>query len=54
MIHGRDAPVIVPRLGVAAGADVEAAVGRHHLEHRLQVGQVVLVALGALEQRVAV
>ena len=49
-----DAPVVVAVLGVAARADVEAAGALDHLEHRLHVAQVVLVALRALEQRIAV
>ena len=49
---GRDAPVVVAVLGVAAGADVEAAGLLHHLEVRLHVGEIVFVALGALEQRI--
>ncbi len=49
---GSDAPVVVAVLGVAARADVEPARLLHHLEVRLHVIEVVLVALGALEQRV--
>ena len=49
---GRDAPVVVAVLGVAARADIEPARLLHDLEIRLHVGEVVLIALGALEQRV--
>ena len=48
----RDAPVVVAVLGIAAGADVQAARALHHLEVRLHVRHIVFVALGALEQRV--
>ncbi len=49
---GRDAPVVVAVLGVAPRADIEPAGLLHDLEIRLHVGEVVFVALGALEQRV--
>ena len=49
-----DAPVVFAFFGVAPGADVEAAGALDHFEHRLHVAHVVLVALRALEQRVAV
>ena len=49
-----DAPVVVAVLGVAPRADVEPAGALDHLEHRLHVAHVVLVALRALEQRIAV
>src|SRR5262252_3706839 len=49
---GRDAPVVIAVLGVAPGADIEPAGLLHHLEIRLHVGEVVFVALGALEQRI--
>ncbi len=50
----RDAPVVLTLFGIAARADEQAAIGRHHLEHRLQVFLVVLVSLGTLEQRVGI
>src|SRR5437868_4448146 len=50
---GRDPPVVVAVLGVPACADVEPAVCLRDLEERAQVVQVVLVALRALEERVA-
>ena len=49
-----DAPVVVAVLGVPARADVEPAGALDDLEHRLHVAHVVGVALGALEQRIAV
>ena len=49
---GRDAPVVVAVLGVAPRADIEPARLLHDLEIRLHVGEVVFVALGALEQRI--
>ena len=48
----RDAPVVVAVLGVAARADEEPARLLHDLEIGLHVGEIVLIALGALEQRV--
>src|SRR5262249_45705524 len=48
----RDAPVVVVVLGIAAGADVEAAGTLDHLEYGARVAEIVLIALGALEQRV--
>src|SRR5262249_62075904 len=47
---GGDAPIVVAVLGVAPGADIEPARLLHDLEIGLHVGEVVLVALGALEQ----
>ena len=52
MTYGRDPPVVLVVLGVATGADEQAAVGLGDLEERPQVVQVVLVSLRALEQRV--
>ncbi len=49
---GRDAPIVIAVLGVAPGADIEPARLLHDLEIRLHVGEVVFVALGALEQRI--
>ena len=50
----RDAPVVVAVLGVASRADVQAALALDHLEHRLLVLEVVLVALRALEKRIRI
>src|SRR5439155_26325570 len=47
---GCDAPVIIAVLGVAPGADIKATRLLHDLEIGLRVGEVVSVALGALEQ----
>ena len=49
-----DAPVVVAVLGIAAGADIETACAFDDFEHRLRVVEIVLVALGALEQRIGV
>src|SRR6516225_5436069 len=49
---GRDTPVVIAVLGVTPGADIKPARLLDHLEIRLHVGEVVFVALGALEQRI--
>ena len=49
---GRDAPVVVAVLGIAPGADIEPARLLHDLEIGLHVVEVVLIAPGALEQRI--
>jgi hypothetical protein len=48
----RDPPVVGVGLGVAPGAHEQTALGVGDLEERAEVREVVLVALGALEQRV--
>ena len=45
----RNTPIIIAVLGVAPGADIEPARLLHDLEIRLNVGEIVFVALGALE-----
>src|SRR5215468_364643 len=45
-----DAPVVPVVLGIAPGSDKESARTLDHLEYRPRVGEVVLIALGALEQ----
>ena len=49
-----DPPVVVAVLGIAAGADEQAARALDHLEHRPRVAEIVAVALGALEQRIGI
>ena len=49
-----DPPIIMSGLGVAARADIEAAGALDDLEIGLRVGEIVLVALGALEQRIGI
>src|SRR3981081_201083 len=48
----RGPPAIIAVLGVAAGADIESARLLHDFEIGLHVGEIVLIAPGALEQRV--
>ena len=48
----RDAPIIVAVLGIASSADEEPSRLLDHLEIWLHVGEIVLIAPGALEQRV--
>ena len=50
----RDAPVVVAAFRVPARADVQPAGAFDYLEHRPRIGQVVLVAPGALEQRIRI
>ncbi len=47
-----DAPVVVAILGIAPRTDVKTAGTLDHLEHRLRIAEVVLIAFGALEQRI--
>src|SRR6266478_5154378 len=48
----RNAPIVIAVLGVAPGADIESAWLLHDLKIGLNVGEVVFIALGALEQRI--
>src|SRR5260221_10541709 len=49
-----DAPVIPVVLAIAPRPDKEAARALDHFEYRPRIGEVVLIALGALEQRAGV
>ena len=48
-----DAPIILAFLGVPADADIQSAIRLRNVEHRFQIVQIVLVGLGALEQRIS-
>ena len=49
-----DAPVVLVVFRIAARANVQTTGGFGHFKDRTQIAQVVLIALGALEQRIGV
>ena len=51
---GRDAPVILIVLGLAARPDIEAARRLDHFEDRREIAEIILVAGRPLEQRIGI